>query len=63
MPESELKRCPSCGHGRPEIDNLIFKAVYCPQCFMRGPIAKSKRGAIAAWNALPRKTDKERNPK
>ena len=58
MPE-ELKPCPYCDETKP----LFFYdysigavTVCCGNCGMRGPATGfSKDGAIAAWNALPRR--------
>lgn len=55
----ELKPCPCCGGTK----SLFFYdyptgafTVCCANCGMRGPATGySKDGAIAAWNALPRR--------
>ena len=52
----ELKPCPSCGATDvflKEQKPVFFVA--CAYCSMQGPETLRKKGAIAEWNALPRK--------
>jgi Lar family restriction alleviation protein len=48
---TELKPCPLCGCEKSEACySEIGYAVYCDKCGARGPLAKTKADAIAAWN-------------
>lgn len=59
----ELKPCPACGGIN--IDVLVctingddtttpYCHVMCDTCYTSGPIAATRDGAIAKWNAMPR---------
>lgn len=55
-----MKPCPNCKSEAKEnppsvYDGMSGKWVYCHNCQMTGPLAKTAAEAIAAWDALPRK--------
>lgn len=64
--EPAIASCPSCGPGTyceamdvVESDDGIegddgVQCIGCGKCGMTGPLAMARRGAIEAWNRLPR---------
>lgn len=59
----ELKLCPYCGHPATlwaaDMSGGVY--VFCDGCGMRGPLTEemTEQEAVAAWNALPRRSDIE----
>jgi len=56
MTKTELKPCPFCGGEKQENNRVPMDAgnsiywIFCENCHTCGPIADTKRAAIAAWN-------------
>lgn len=63
MPE-KLKPCPACGATDINVfvctlngddTEKLYRHAMCDTCYTSGPIAATRDGAIANWNALPRR--------
>lgn len=50
---SELKKCPFCGEGEGEIDqvNTESYSVICEHCGASGPMAVTQEGAVRCWES------------
>lgn len=51
-----MKPCCLCGHGEPELAPVVYPRIRwmgeCIYCGKQGPIKRTKRGAIRAWNRM-----------
>ena len=58
-PLPEIKDCPWCGSKEVGISPYTDWWITCEKCQCAGPFRRTQRGAINAWNRLPRFTPAE----